>query len=109
VGNRVQPIFVSLDPQREEPNTVNIYLKAFSDRFIGLRGSEDQLQAAASAFGVSVQRIRFSADPTDYTMVHSSPVIVLVPGKPDPISINGDSSAEEIRAALNSALEHRGG
>jgi len=109
VGNRVQPIFVSLDPQREEPNTVDIYLKAFSDRFIGLRGSEDQLQAAVSAFGISVQRIRFSADPTDYTMVHSSPVIVLVPGKPDPISINGDSSAEEIRAALNSALEHRGG
>jgi len=106
-GNRVQPIFVSLDPQREEPETIELYLKGFGDRFVGLRGSEDQLQAAASAFGISVQRIRFSADPTDYTMVHSSPVIVLIPHKPDPILVKSDSSAEEIRAVLVSALELR--
>jgi protein SCO1 len=35
-GNRVQPIFISLDPQREEPETVELYLKGFGDRFIGL-------------------------------------------------------------------------
>lgn len=104
-SNRVQPIFISLDPEREEPETVDLYLRAFGDRFIGLRGSEDQLRAAASAFGVSAQRIRFSADPADYTMVHSSPVIVLVPRRPDPIVIKPDSTAAEIRAVLNSALD----
>ena len=104
-GERVRPIFISLDPQREEPETVDLYLKAFGDRFIGLRGSEDQVRAAASEFGVSVQRIRYSADPIDYTMVHSSPVIVLVPRKPDPVLVKPDSSAEEIRAILVSALE----
>jgi protein SCO1 len=104
-GNRVQPIFVSLDPQREDPETVGLYLEGFGDRFIGLRGSEDQLRAAASTFGVSVRRIRYSADPTDYTMVHSSPVIVLVPRKPNPIILKPDSSAEAIRAVLESALE----
>jgi len=62
------------------------------------------LRAAASAFGDSVQRIRFSADPTDYTMVHSSPVIVLVPGQPDPMVVKPDSSAKEIRTVLENAL-----
>jgi protein SCO1 len=104
-GNRVQPIFISLDPQREDPETVQLYLKGFGDRFLGLHGSKDQLQTAASAFGVSVQRIRFSADPTDYTMVHSSPVIVLAPRRPDPIVVKPDSSAKEIRAVLVSALD----
>ncbi|MBV8936278.1 MAG: SCO family protein [Alphaproteobacteria bacterium] len=103
-AERVLPIFISLDPQHEEPETVDLYLKGFGDRFIGLHGSEDQVRAVAAAFGVSVQRIRFSADPADYTMVHSSPVIVLVPRKPDPILVKPDSSADEIRAVLNSAL-----
>lgn len=104
-ASRVQPIFVSLDPQREEPETVDLYLKSFSDRFVGLRGSEDQLRAAASAFGISVQRIRFSADPADYTMLHSSPVIVLIPRQPDPVLVKPDSTATEIHAVLVSALE----
>lgn len=108
-GKRVQPIFVSLDPRREEPETVDLYLKAFGDRFIGLRGSEDQVRTAASEFGVSVQRIRYSADPIDYTMVHSSPVIVLVPHKPDPVLVKPDSTAAEIRGVLDSALELRAG
>lgn len=103
-GNRVQPIFISLDPQHEEPETIDLYLKAFGDRFIGLHGSEVQVQAAAADFGVSVQRIRYSADPTDYTMVHSSPVIILAPHKPEPILVKPDSSAEEIRAVLDNAL-----
>ena len=104
-GKRVQPIFISLDPRREGPGTVDLYLKACGDRFVGLQGSEDQVRAAASEFGVSVHRIRYSADPTDYTMVHSSPVIVVVPHKPDPIVVRPDSSAEEIRAVLVSVLE----
>jgi protein SCO1 len=104
-GSRVQPIFISLDPQREDPETVQLYLKGFGDRFIGLHGSEDQAQAAASAFGVSVRRIRFSADPTDYTMVHSSPVIVLVPGQTAPIIVKPDSTAAEIRGVLSGAID----
>jgi len=108
-GERVQPIFISLDPRREEPEDVDLYLKAFRDRFIGLRGSQGQVRAAASEFGVSVQRIRYSADPIDYTMVHSSPVIVLVPRKPDPVLVKPDSSAEEIRAILSDALERSTG
>ena len=108
-GDRVHPIFVSLDPQREEPETVYLYLKGFGDRFTALRGSEDQLRAAASEFGVSIQRIRYSTDPVDYTMVHSSPVIVLIPGKQDPVLVEPDSSSEEIRVVLVGALESRAG
>jgi cytochrome oxidase Cu insertion factor (SCO1/SenC/PrrC family) len=104
-GERVRPIFISLDPQREAPETVDLYLRAFGTRFVGLRGSEDQVRAAASEFGVSAQRIRYSAHPTDYTMVHSSPVIVLVPRNPVPVLVRSDSSAEEIRAVLVSVLE----
>ena len=104
-GERVRPIFISLDPQHEDRETVDLYLKAFGDRFIALHGSEDQVRAAAAEFEVSVQRIRYSVEPTDYTMVHSSPVIILAPHKPEPILVKPDSSAEEIRAVLISVLD----
>ena len=106
-GDRVHPIFLSLEPQREEPETVDLYLKGIGDRFTALRGSEDQVRAAASEFGVSIQRVRYSTDPIDYTMVHSSPVIVLIPGKDDPVLVEPDSTPEEIRAVLVGALETR--
>ena len=56
-----------------------------------------------------MQRVRYSADPTDYTMVHSSPIIVLAPHKPDPIVVKPDSSAEQIRAVLISVSTPRVG
>jgi protein SCO1/2 len=104
-GKRVQPIFISLDPQSEDPETVELYLRAFGAGFIGLHGSEDQVRGAAAEFGVSVQRIQYSADPADYTMVHSSPVIILAPQRPEPILVKPDGSAEEIRAVLIGLLE----
>ena len=106
-GARVQPIFISLDPQREGQAAVDLYLQAIGDRFIGLRGSEGQVQAVAAEFGVPVRRIRYSENRTDYTMIHSAPVIVLVPGKAEPVLVSPDSSADEIRAVLVGALEHR--
>ena len=106
-GDRVHPIFLSLEPQREEPETVDLYLKGFGNRFTTLRGSEDQVRAAASEFGVAIQRIRYSTDPIDYTMVHSSPVIVLIPGKDHPVLVEPDGTSEKIRAVLVGALETR--
>lgn len=108
-GKLVRPIFISLDPQGEDPETVDLYLKAFGDRFIGLHGSENRVQAATAEFGVSAERIRYSADPADYTMVHSSPVIILVPHRPAPILVKPDSSAEELRAMLLGVLKSKVG
>jgi hypothetical protein len=65
------------------------------------------VRAAAAEFGVSIQRIRYSADPADYAMVHSSPVVVLIPGQRDPVIVRADSSSNEIRAVLVGAIERR--
>jgi protein SCO1/2 len=103
----IQPIFISLASQREGLDVIELYLKAFGPEFIGLRGSQNDVQAAAAEFGVSAQRIEYSGDPGDYTMVHSSPIFVLAPRRLDPLVIKPDSSAAEIRAVLSSALRPR--
>ena len=50
---RVQPIFVSVDPARDGPEQVEEFAAAFHERLIGLTGSQEQVDAAARAFGVA--------------------------------------------------------
>lgn len=47
---KVQPIFISVDPERDTPETIKIYVAAFHPRLIGLTGTPDQIAAVAKQF-----------------------------------------------------------
>ena len=46
----IQPVFISVDPQRDTPEVINQYLQHFDKRFIGLTGSDTALKQAATSF-----------------------------------------------------------
>jgi protein SCO1/2 len=47
---KVQPIFITIDPQRDTPKVVGQWTAAFSPRLLGLTGTPSQVAAAAKAF-----------------------------------------------------------
>jgi protein SCO1/2 len=100
----VQPVFVDLDPDRLALANMSLYLKSFGDRFIGLTGSREALADATRAFSVRVERLQFSADPTDYAMTHLSPIFVLRPEDLQPVTLPADSPPAVIEAAFRRAL-----
>jgi protein SCO1/2 len=51
-GQRVQGVFVTVDPERDTPEVLKAYLAAFDAGFIALRGSAEQTAAAAREFKV---------------------------------------------------------
>ena len=51
-GDRVQGVFVSVDPQRDTPQILKAYMASFDPGFIALRGTPEQTQAAAKNFKV---------------------------------------------------------
>ena len=49
-AKQVQPIFVTVDPKRDKPEILNNYLKYFSNNFIGLTGSSEEIDKVVKQF-----------------------------------------------------------
>ncbi len=56
VGEMVTPVFVSVDPGRDTPEAVKEYIKEFHPRFVGLVGTEEEIQKAAKAYRIYVSK-----------------------------------------------------
>jgi protein SCO1/2 len=51
-SERVQFVFISVDPERDTPQRTDTYVKWFNASFLGLSGSEEQIAAVAKQFKV---------------------------------------------------------
>ena len=71
-GDRLQAIFVSVDPERDTPEILSAYMANFDPSFIALRpANTEQLNAVTKDFKVYYKRVDGSA-PGSYTMDHSA-------------------------------------
>lgn len=79
---KVQPIFITVDPKRDTPPVLKLFVSAFHPRLIGLTGSEDEIAATAKSFAVHYERVEGSS-PETYLMSHSQTPYLMDPdGKP---------------------------
>lgn len=71
-GDKLQSIFISVDPERDTPEILSAYMANFDPGFIALRpGSAEQLTAVAKDFKVYFKKVDGTA-PGTYTMDHSA-------------------------------------
>lgn len=75
-GDRVQVLFVTLDPERDTQDVLAHYVPAFDPRFLGLYGSLEATRAVAKEFKVFFEK-RPGSTPGSYSIDHSSQVYVL--------------------------------
>lgn len=74
-ASRIHWVFVSVDTERDTPETMAAYLTAFNPRIVGLSGTEPQIAAAARSFRVLYRRVPLEGG--GYTMDHSASVFLL--------------------------------
>ncbi len=77
-GDRVQGIFVTVDPDRDKPALLKEYLAGFDAGFIGLAGSAAETKAAAREFKVFFAKVPGKTE-TSYTMDHTAGAYVFDP------------------------------
>lgn len=77
-GAKVQPVLISLDPERDKPELLKAYVGNFGPDFIALRGTPEQTAAVAKDFKVFFRKVP-GATPGSYTMDHSAASYVYDP------------------------------
>lgn len=70
-GDKVQGLFVTLDPERDTPEVLNAYMANFDPSFIALRPTPEQLATVAKDFKVYYKKAE-GKTPTSYTMDHTA-------------------------------------
>ena len=83
-GKRVQPIFVTLDQERDTADMLASYVSHFHPRFVGLTGTPEQVALAAQTYGVIYVKAMQAGGNSDsanirYLIDHSTYIYLLGP------------------------------
>jgi protein SCO1 len=101
---RVQPVFVSIDPQRDTPQALRAYVGGFDQRILALSGTADQLAQAARSFGVAFYKIPGSAS-DEYTFAHSATMTLIGPEGGLVTRFSTDATADWMAAQLRTLID----
>ena len=65
-ADKVVPIFISLDPERDTPERVTAYVENFGPNFVGLTGTPETVAKAAKAYRVAYSKFEYKDDQGNY-------------------------------------------
>ena len=105
-ADRITPVFVSIDPERDTPQVMATYIANFDPRLQGLTGTPQQVATMAKAFHVFYQKVPDPKNPKDYEMDHSSILYVMAPDGTFAKHFTYTTDAKSMAADLKKLLEH---
>jgi protein SCO1/2 len=70
-GERVQGVFVTVDPERDTPELLKAYVENFDKGFVALRGTPQETREVAKNFKVFYNKVPGKTD-TSYTVDHTA-------------------------------------
>ncbi len=77
-GIEVQPVFISIDPERDTPDVLKDFAANIDDRMIALTGTPEQVQQASKAYRTYFKK-QDGSDPEFYLMDHSTFTYLVLP------------------------------
>ncbi len=101
-ANRIVPIFITVDPDRDTPKVMKQYVAAFGPRFMGLTGSQAALDKVEKEFRVYARKQPLEGG--TYAMDHSSVVYLMGPDGRLVKYYNDPLSPDQLAKDLKSRL-----
>lgn len=105
LADKVQRLFVTVDPERDTPAVLADYLGNVDPRIVGLGGTPDQIAAVARAYRIYYARVKVEGA-LGYAMDHSAIVYLMGPDGRYREHFSYQTGAERMTAALRSLLKN---
>ncbi len=99
LGSKIQPLFVSVDPDRDTPEVLTEFTDAFHPRLIGMTGDEATLRDVAMDFGTTFSRGETS-EGGGYLMNHFGYTYLFGPDGEPIAMLSTDEGPEAVAAEL---------
>lgn len=104
-ADRVQPLFLTVDPARDKPKNMKRFIKQFHPRLIGLTGSESQIRDVARAYRVYRAKVVLPDAPKeDYLVTHTPNTYLMGPDGTFVTLFPHDTEPEVMARALRRTL-----
>ena len=105
-GERVQPLFVTVDPERDGLPALRDYMAHFGPRFLALRGTPAQTRAVLKAWRVHRRKVpaEAGADADDYLVDHATITFLMGPDGKFRTLFPHDTRTEKMTATLRRYL-----
>lgn len=104
-ASKIQPLFISIDPERDTPLQLGEFVPMFDSNIIGLTGTPGQIEQASKSFHVYYEKVEEASAPNGYTMGHSSQLLLFDPQGGFAASWTYGTPAEEILSDLNGLIK----
>lgn len=103
-AEQITPVLITVDPERDTPEQMAMYVKSFHPRLVGLTGSPEEIAAVAKAYRVYFKRVADPKSSGGYTMDHSAIIYVMGPDGAFrthfTYTVNADAMAERLTELL---------
>jgi protein SCO1/2 len=102
-AERIQPLFITIDPERDDVARLAEYVAPFHPRLIGLTGTPEEIAAVADAYHVWYEKV--DGQGSDYLMDHTSITYLMGPDGEFVQHFSFGISAETLAKSLRAAVE----
>jgi protein SCO1/2 len=103
-ADKLQPLFITVDPRRDTPAIMGNYTQSFDPRIVGLTGTSLQIAAVAQEYGVYYAPRKSGMGAEDYVMDHSTYIYLMDPEGKFVRGLDADTPGERIAEAVRGAM-----
>lgn len=99
----IDALFLSVDPERDDPERLKEFTSSFGPRFVGLTGTQEQLKALSKRYRVTYGY----GEPNEngfYLVSHSSAIFVFGPEGKAQLLVNQEQDVDALRSDLETLL-----
>lgn len=106
-ANQIQPIFITIDPERDTPEVIKSYLTSFHPDLIGLTGSLENVDAVAAAYKMYFRKTEplDASNPMSYGMDHMNIFYLMGPDGAYVAHFMSPTSPKDMAASIVSHLQ----